>query len=57
MDKIIDKVEKVDDNTVRITLTRPESPFLADMAMDFASILSAEYADQMLAAGTPQKLT
>lgn len=56
MDKIIDKVEKVDDNTVRITLTRPESPFLADMAMDFASILSAEYADQMLAAGTPQKV-
>ncbi len=42
---------KVDDNTVKITLTRPESPFLADMAMDFASILSAEYADQMLKAG------
>ncbi|EUC97555.1 dipeptide ABC transporter periplasmic-binding protein DppA [Providencia alcalifaciens] len=56
MDKIIDKVEKVDDNTVRITLTRPEAPFLADMAMDFASILSAEYADQMLKAKTPEKV-
>lgn len=56
MDKIIDKVEKVDEYTVRFTLSRPESPFLADMAMDFASILSAEYADKMLAAGTPQKV-
>ena len=26
---------------------------MADMAMDFASILSAEYADKMMAAGTP----
>lgn len=48
MDKIIDKIEKVDDYTVRFTLTRPEAPFLADMAMDFASILSAEYAEQMM---------
>ena len=28
----------------------------ADLSMDFASILSAEYADQMLKAGTPEKL-
>ncbi|XPE67229.1 hypothetical protein ACNKHR_14055 [Shigella flexneri] len=37
-------------------LTRPEAPFLADLAMDFASILSKEYADAMTKAGTPEKL-
>lgn len=46
----------MDDNTVRFELTRPESPFLADLAMDFASILSAEYADAMMKAGTPEKI-
>ena len=37
-------------------LTRREAPFVANMAMDFASIVSAEYADAMLAAGTPEML-
>jgi dipeptide transport system substrate-binding protein len=54
MAKIVDKLEKVDDYTVRFTLKHPEAPFLADLAMDFASILSAEYADKMKAAGTPE---
>jgi dipeptide transport system substrate-binding protein len=53
---LIKSVEKVDDMTVRVTLNRPEAPFLADLAMDFASMLSAEYADQMMKAGTPEKL-
>ncbi|MDJ0024922.1 ABC transporter substrate-binding protein [Pantoea eucrina] len=56
MPKLIGKIEKVDDHTVRFTLTRPEAPFLADLGMDFASILSKEYADNMLKAGTPEKL-
>jgi dipeptide transport system substrate-binding protein len=49
-------IEKVDDYTVRFTLKRPEAPFLADLGMDFASIFSAEYADRMMAAGTPEKV-
>jgi dipeptide transport system substrate-binding protein len=53
MKNIVDKVEKVDDYTVRFTLKRPEAPFLADMAMDFASILSKEYFDTMMKKGTP----
>src|SRR5262245_23945169 len=53
MKNIVDKVEKVDDYTVRFTLKRPEAPFLADMAMDFASILSKEYFDAMMKKGTP----
>ena len=56
MPELLKSIDKVDDMTVRIQLTRPESPFLADMAMPFNSILSAEYADKLLAAGTPELL-
>ena len=44
-------IEKVDDLTVKFTLNRPEAPFLADLAMDFASIMSKEYADKLEADG------
>ncbi|VDY62751.1 Dipeptide-binding protein [Shimwellia blattae] len=53
---LITGVKKVDDYTVEFTLSRPEAPFVADLAMDFASILSKEYADNMLKAGTPEKV-
>ncbi|TMG87244.1 MAG: ABC transporter substrate-binding protein [Betaproteobacteria bacterium] len=53
MKNIVDKVEKIDDATVRFNLKRPEAPFLADMAMDFASILSKEYFEAMQKKGTP----
>lgn len=56
LDKLIESVSKVDDHTVRMTLKWPESPFLANMAMSFAIILSKEYGDQLLKAGTPQKI-
>ena len=51
MPDLLDKVEKVDDNTVKITLKRKEAPFLANIAMPFASILSKEYADKLAADG------
>ncbi|MDE1166927.1 MAG: ABC transporter substrate-binding protein [Pseudomonas sp.] len=50
MKNLIKSVNKVDDNTVTFTLNHPESPFLRDMAMGFASIYSAQYADQLLKA-------
>jgi dipeptide transport system substrate-binding protein len=53
MAKIVDKLEKLDDYTVRFRLKHPEAPFLANVAMDFMSIHSAEYADKMKAANTP----
>ena len=53
MKNIVDRVEKLDDYTVRFVLKRPEAPFLADMAMDFASILSEEYFDAMMKKGRP----
>jgi dipeptide transport system substrate-binding protein len=56
MPDLIESIEKVDDMTVKFTLTRPEAPFIANLAMDFASILSKEYADAMLEAGTTEML-
>ncbi|WP_163337382.1 ABC transporter substrate-binding protein [Desulfopila sp. IMCC35008] len=53
MPSLIKEIKKVDDYTVQFVLTKPEAPMLANLAMDFASIVSAEYADQMMKAGTP----
>jgi dipeptide transport system substrate-binding protein len=54
MADLLESIEKVDGYTVKITLKRPNTPFLANMAMDFASIQSQEYADAMLKAGKPE---
>jgi len=56
MPDLIKSIEKVDDYTVRFNLNRPEAPFIANLGMDFASIFSAEYADQLMKAGTPEQL-
>ncbi|WAP69514.1 ABC transporter substrate-binding protein [Jiella pelagia] len=53
---LIKSIEKVDDLTVKFTLNRPEAPFLADLAMDFASIMSKEYADSLAEAGNEATL-
>src|ERR1700730_229314 len=51
LDKLITKVEKVDPYTVRFTLKQVSAPFIQNLAMEYASILSAEYADSLLKAG------
>lgn len=56
MPDLIKEVVKVDEYTVKFVLNRPEAPMVSNLAMDFASILSAEYGDAMLAAGTPEML-
>ena len=56
MPALIDSIGKVDDQTVRIKLTRPDPAILGDLAMDFASILSEEYAAKLLKAKKPQDL-
>ncbi|WP_312795225.1 ABC transporter substrate-binding protein [Tianweitania sp.] len=53
---LIASIEKVDDMTVKFKLKRKEAPFLANVAMPFASIMSKEYADKLEAAGTKEKL-
>ncbi|MCF4097233.1 ABC transporter substrate-binding protein [Maritalea mediterranea] len=56
MPDLIKDIVKVDDYTVKFVLTRPEAPMIANLAMDFASIVSAEYAQQLEEAGTPELL-
>ena len=52
----IAKIEKVDPLTVRFTLKKVDAAFLANLAMDFASVQSAEYADQLLKANNANDL-
>ncbi|VWB64395.1 extracellular solute-binding protein [Burkholderia dolosa] len=46
-DRNIERIEKVDDYTVRFVLKLPDVVFVRNLAMAFASILSAEYAGQL----------
>lgn len=55
MGNLIKEIVKVDDYTVKFVLNRVEAPFIANMAMDFASITSAEYADQLAKAGKKEE--
>lgn len=54
MPDLLKEIVKVDDYTVKFVLNRPEAPFIANMAMDFASIMSLEHAQAMMEAGTPE---
>jgi dipeptide transport system substrate-binding protein len=56
MPDLLKSIEKIDDHTVKFTLNAPEAPFLANLAMPFAAILSAEYGEAMLKANTPEKI-
>ena len=51
LDKNIAKVEKTDDQTVVFTLNAVDAAFVQNLAMSFAAVHSAEYADQLLKAG------
>ena len=56
MAELIERIDRLDEHRVRFVLRHPEAPFLANLAMGFASIYSAEYAAQLLAAGKPAQL-
>ena len=47
MTSIVKDVTAVDKYTVKITLLKREAPFIANLAMEFAMILSSDYADQL----------
>lgn len=47
MSNIVKDVIAVDKYTVNITLKKKEAPFIANMAMEFAMILSSDYADEL----------
>lgn len=54
--QLIARIEIIDPWTVDFVLTRIDSSFLANLATDFAVILSAEYAQQLTEQGTPELL-
>lgn len=56
LDGSVKAIRKVDDLTVEIELERPMASLPALLAMDFASILSREYADELAAAGARELL-
>lgn len=49
-------IEKVDDMTVRIVLSKPNSPLLSALSVEPMSIMSAEYADAMTKANTQEQV-
>lgn len=53
---LIADIVKIDEHTVKFRLIQPESTFLSNMAMDFAAILSAEYAGHLSTKNTPEKI-
>ncbi len=55
-DKLIEKIETPDLHIVRFTLKSPNAVFLSNLAVPPASILSAEYAAQLLKAGKPSDI-
>lgn len=56
LDKEIQKIEAIDSYTVRFTLKSVNATFLTNLSLAFASILSAEYADQLLKAGKAEDI-
>ena len=55
MPTLVKSIAKTDDYTVVMTLNMPNVAILANLAMDFASIHSAEYADALLKKGKPEQ--
>ncbi|MFJ4065042.1 ABC transporter substrate-binding protein [Pseudomonas sp. NPDC089996] len=56
LDKNIAKVEKTGPLTVVFTLNKVDAAFIQNLAMSFASILSSEYAEKLLASGRPSDI-
>ena len=54
-DLIASIAKGADDLTVVMTLRTPNAPIIANLAMDFATIQSAEYADFLMKKGTPEQ--
>lgn len=52
----VKEIKKINDHEVVFYLARKDASFLANLATDFAVILSAEYAQQQLAQGHPENV-
>jgi dipeptide transport system substrate-binding protein len=56
MPDLVAEVNKVDDYTVKLSLKAPSAPMIANLAMPFASVVSKEYADKLMADGNAGKM-
>jgi dipeptide transport system substrate-binding protein len=56
MPKLISGWRKIDDYTLVLTLPAPHAPMIANLAMDFGSVMSKEYADFLAAKGRMKDL-
>jgi dipeptide transport system substrate-binding protein len=56
MQNLVESITKIDDYTLSMKLTKPEAPFIANMAMSFMSILSKEYADHLTSKGKQEEI-
>ena len=56
MGHVLASVEKMNDHTVVIRVKQPVAPLLANLAMPWANIYSAEYAQAMLKQGVPERV-
>ncbi|WP_102033318.1 ABC transporter substrate-binding protein, partial [Candidatus Glomeribacter gigasporarum] len=56
LETVISKIEAPDLYTVRFALNTVYAPFLSKLVMPFASIVSAEYAQQLLEKGKPSEI-
>jgi len=48
LSKLVEKIEKINDYTIRFHLSHADNSFLANLATDYSIILSAEYAEQLI---------
>ncbi|NHI00421.1 ABC transporter substrate-binding protein [Oceanimonas sp. MB9] len=53
---LVKRVRALGPREVEFELRRPDASFIGNLATDYAVVLSAEYAGQLLAAGTPELL-
>ncbi len=54
--ELVTQIERINEHEVIFRLARKDASFLANLATDFAIILSSEYAEQQLALGQPENV-
>lgn len=54
---LIEKIEKIDDHTVKFVLSQPEATFISTLSLTFSAIQSKEYADNLVADGRLEDLS
>lgn len=53
---LLSEINKIDDRTIEFVLLKPDVTLLANLAAHYSVIHSKEYADQLLAKGTPSNI-